>query len=135
MSLYTHGKEKELSLDGTTYLRNESYNIEPGYVGLSYGRVQDAAFSYLRIQNNNTDLRTVSDYINYVRSGGHLFVLNTNGYGSIAKYLFGNLQNPSLIKGVRITATPGPSVVENYSPISVSSTPTLAVEATRHMHY
>jgi hypothetical protein len=44
-------------------------------------------------QNNNTlgssILRATSDYISYVKSGGNLIVLNTNGYGSISNLLFG----------------------------------------------
>ncbi|GEM_PF-5896493 len=55
--------------------------------------------SYDPPKNNNykldsSSLRETSDYISYVKSGGNLIVLNTNGYGSISNVLF-NLGNSS----------------------------------------
>jgi hypothetical protein len=78
---------EQLSLNGTQYLRQEYHGIS-GHLGLSYGHVQDVVFNSFDIEDaEKLNLRDLPDYLKYVNSGGHLFVLNTNGYGSIANYL------------------------------------------------
>lgn len=79
--------QERLFLNGINYLQRE-YQSKPGQLGLSYGRIQDIVFDDFKVQDSDElNQRKLSNYLPYLRSGGHLFVLNTNGYGSIAKYL------------------------------------------------
>ncbi len=81
--------EEQLFLNGTKYyLPPIIPPTSSGYLGLSYSRTQDVVFDHYNIRElSKLNLRPLSDYITYVKSGGHLIVLNTNGNGSIANSL------------------------------------------------
>ncbi|MGB7956706.1 MAG: hypothetical protein WCF23_22265, partial [Candidatus Nitrosopolaris sp.] len=95
--------QQELFLNGTRYLHRDYNANKFGYLGLSYGRIQDVVFRNFKIQeskkNQTSDMKQqeLSNYMKYVNSGGHLVVLNTNGYGSIANSLF-NISDSSLLE-------------------------------------
>ncbi len=85
------GLQQHLFLNGTKYYLAQGigHSSKSGYLGLSYSRIQDVLFERYNVQDMSTlDLRPSSDYMTYVKSGGHLIVLDTNGYGSIAHSLF-----------------------------------------------
>ncbi len=79
---------EHLLLNSFEYLQQQ-YNGKSGRLGLSYGRMHDLAFTNFKVEDfRESNLRNVSDYLTYVNNGGHLFVINTNGYGIIADYLY-----------------------------------------------
>ena len=78
---------ERLSLNGIEYLRQPNHG-ESGRLGLSYGRIHDLVFHSFKLEVfDESNMRRVDDYIKYTRDGGRLFILNTNGYGSIANYI------------------------------------------------
>lgn len=90
--------QSRLFLNGSLYLtvphsQTRDYFVsEPKYVGLSYGRLKNIVFDDFNVHESNvsstiTITNNISNYLNYVSAGGNLTVLNTNGYGSIAKYM------------------------------------------------
>ena len=103
MKLSIQDKSQGLSLNGPEYLRR-NHDVKSGYVGLGYTRIKDIVFDYFNLQESPNKIKNMSAeridpllsrYIAYVKSGGNLVVLNTNGYGSIANYLF-NMSDPSI---------------------------------------
>jgi hypothetical protein len=68
----------------------------------------------------NSSLRETSDYISYVKSGGNLIVLNTNGYGSISDILF-NLGNSSY-ETSKIVLPSSNSLPVNVTVVPITST-------------
>ncbi|PWU80636.1 MAG: hypothetical protein DLM72_11220 [Candidatus Nitrosopolaris wilkensis] len=100
------GTHDELFLNGTSYMHNE-HAATAGYLGLSYVRTQDAVFDHYEIQElSKLNLRPLSDYIRFVNGGGHLIVLDTNGYGSIGNSMFNsnNMSEPSSLQGSKMTS-------------------------------
>ncbi|PWU78938.1 MAG: hypothetical protein DLM72_20045 [Candidatus Nitrosopolaris wilkensis] len=100
-------QEQELFLNGTNYLHTE-HAATSGYLGLSYSRIQDVVFDRYKVQElSKMNVLQLDDYMSYVKSGGHLIVLNTNGYGSIANSVF-NFNNikPSPTEPNRLTKIP-----------------------------
>jgi hypothetical protein len=97
----TNSNRVGLKLNDTKFIgystTASNHNIEPGYAGLSYNRVNDVIFKHFDSrqlkQAGTLDAEDLSSYIRYVASGGHLIVLNTNGYGSIANFLFNRLNS------------------------------------------
>ena len=66
-------EDQQLLINGSKYLEGNYSASRPGYLGLSYGRVQDAVFQSYGVQEGNKpNLRSASDYIAYVKSGGNL---------------------------------------------------------------
>jgi len=87
------GKLGALLLNGTKYL-HQDYG-KSGYIGLRLDRIHDVVFDHIEInKSDKLNLRDPLDYISYVKSGGNLIVLNTNGYHSISGVLF-NMSDPS----------------------------------------
>jgi hypothetical protein len=81
-------ENQQLLINGSKYFEGKYNASRPGHIGLSYGRVQNAVFQYYRVQEGNKlNLRSASDYIDYVKAGGNLIVLNTNRNGLLAKSL------------------------------------------------
>lgn len=112
MSISKQDNNLQLSLNGTSYNShtNDNYKANrPAHYGLAYSRVVDVKFDDFKFQeaNKNSGSPSLSDYITYVRSGGHLTVLNTNGYGSIANYLFNTHRSSSLssMKSIQLPIT------------------------------
>jgi len=110
------GKQRHvIFLNGTKYLLGESNSIPTGKLGLSYSRIQDVMFNSFKIQetNYNPTGRTMSEYIKYVKAGGHLIVLDTNGYGSLANFLFRSTVHPTYLKEISLISA-------NYSNSRIS---------------
>ncbi len=79
------GEREQLFLNGTRYADRISTDNTKGYLGLSYGRMQNVIFEDFKLRElSKLNVRPISDYINYVKAGGHLYVINTDGYGDIA---------------------------------------------------
>jgi hypothetical protein len=101
MSLSIEGSTERLTLNGTEYLNphlnpingnKEESTDNNGNMGLSYGRIKNIDFhDFVFYDYDKIDQRELIDYIQYAESGGNLFVFNTNGYGSVANYLFNAL--------------------------------------------
>jgi hypothetical protein len=118
MTLSMQGNSQELILNDTAYLHRAYNNKETGYLGLSYGRIQDVVFDYFKVQEvNKLNLRQLPDYITYAKSGGNLIVLNTNGQGDIANYLLNmSLSDDPSIKVRKLVTM---SNNDNYGNISL----------------
>lgn len=88
MTLSTDDKSEHIYLNGIEIVNRVYENRPNGYVGLGYGRAREVIFDNFRVQMNEGPSFSSADYIRYVQGGGHLVVLNTNGYGSIEKSFF-----------------------------------------------
>jgi len=97
MTLSKQGEKEDLFLNGTRYLTQQKEDGKSGHIGLSTNRVKEVFIDHFHIKNmNKLNLRDFSDYLSYVSSGGHLIVLNTNGYGKISD-LFLNSEDSSTV--------------------------------------
>jgi len=68
-----------------------SVNLEnmPGKIGLGYFRFYELSFDDFSLTcARSVILRPIQDYLDYLRSGGRIILLNTNGYGFFADDLF-----------------------------------------------
>jgi len=95
----------ELYINNKRILSIHINNIK-GWVGLFYGRFNSVSFDDFKINGSRQiNIRPHQDYINnYVKKGGKLIVLNTNGYYSFADSLFyvkKETATCSLIKGIK----------------------------------
>jgi len=103
MTFSKQGEREDLFLNGTRFLTQQEDIVKSGYVGISVDRSEEVIFDHFNIQKmNKLNLRNFSDYLSYVKSGGHLIVLNTNGYGSISN-LFLNSDDLSPILSKNLT--------------------------------
>jgi len=85
----------ELYLNGKKVLSANITNIE-GLVGLFYGRFNSVAFDDFSVAGSKKlNIRSVEHYVNYMKGGGTLIVLDTNGYESFADILF-NIDNQTM---------------------------------------
>lgn len=97
MSLHFNETSKSVTLSGTDSLLGNvivtmqipNVGNKKGYLGLSYGRIENMIFDGYTI--NETRDFPLDNYLRYVREGGNLVVLNTNGYGDIASSFFKNV--------------------------------------------
>lgn len=93
LSANSENNFEHLFINGTEYLQQLYYG-KLGRLGLSYGRTNDLTFSnFMSIGKDESHIRKVSDYMSYVKNGGHLFILNTNGYGAISDYISHNIHD------------------------------------------
>ncbi len=128
LALNIQGNSREILLNGTRYFGDYSIRNQ-GYVGLSYGRIHDIIFDSFKIDecDNNEPQDLSSNYVKYVNDGGNLFVLNSNGYGSLADYLFNGSSSHSDFQTFKLVTVPnGHSRVTsgtNDSSNSISLTP------------
>jgi hypothetical protein len=81
------GDSCSIYVDNTLFYTAHMKNVK-GNVGLGYEGFYSVAFSQFQVEGTgNVALRNFNDYTDYVRSGGRLIVLNTNGYGRFADSL------------------------------------------------
>ncbi len=98
MTLSKQGKNEEIFLDGTKYLTQEESVSRLGKIGLSVDRINEVSFDHFSVQQmNKLNQRNFTDYISYVDSGGHLIVLNTNGYGQFYNQFLNSNDSPTRI--------------------------------------
>ncbi|MEO9320269.1 MAG: hypothetical protein ABI361_06320 [Nitrososphaera sp.] len=114
----------ELLLNGTKVLSKEGATQDGGLLGLSYGRVKSVSFDDFH-GTVTTDSRPGYDYLKYAYSGGHLIVVNSNGYGDIGKAL--NIQaaktesfNAKNSSAVNTTLGQGMNYYQNHDSSSTS---------------
>ncbi len=94
MTLRFNDKSKSVTLNGidpvlgniVVTLQIPHEGNKEGYLGLSYGRGGNFIFDNFEI--NETRHFPLDNYIRYVKEGGNLVVLNTNGYGEFAHSFF-----------------------------------------------
>jgi hypothetical protein len=88
ITINVNGVLNRILINGKPYLSIELENVL-GRVGLRYYRFYQVLFDdFLLNYSVSLNLRPMEDYINFLKSGGKLIVLNTNGYNSFARSLF-----------------------------------------------
>jgi hypothetical protein len=77
-----------LYLNGTKYVTAKTYRQE-GRLGIRMTGFYQVLFSYFKIDASAPiQIRAPTEYLDYVREGGRLVILNTNGYGYFADLMF-----------------------------------------------
>ncbi len=87
VTLIKQAKSENLILNDTEYSHPDGSD-QSGYIGLGYTR---AHIVYDHVDLNQMEkpgLQDLPDYLTYVKSGGSLIVLNTNGYGTFSNEFF-----------------------------------------------
>ena len=84
-SITLNGTDSVLGKVGVT-LQIPNEGNKKGHLGLSYARGRNIIFDDFRIDAIHSS--PIDNYIRYAKEGGELVVLNTNGYGEIASFLF-----------------------------------------------
>jgi hypothetical protein len=83
------GAETSLYINGSQYLSMQSSIMNSGSIGLESNRFYQTLFTDFKVLSATyTQSRNIDDYLSYVKNGGNLIVLNTNGYGYFADQLF-----------------------------------------------
>ena len=78
----------ELSINNSTLSIPNSETVQ-GKIGLRYYRLDSVSFDDFMVNySQSLNLRPFNDYIAYLNSGGKLVVVNSNGDGSFANYMF-----------------------------------------------
>ncbi len=103
VTITVNGTINQIAVNGKTYLSIELENI-PGRIGLRYYRFYQVSFDDFSLTYNvPLNLRPTEDYVNYLKSGGKLIVLNTNGYNYFGNTLLkplGYTFNVEKIEGI-----------------------------------
>ena len=105
ITINVDGVLNRILINGKPYLSIALENV-PGRVGFRYYRLYQVLFDYFLLNYSvSLNLRPIEDYINFLKSGGKLIVLNTNGYNSFARSLF-SLENSTFnakkVEGVKV---------------------------------
>jgi hypothetical protein len=88
ITINVNGALNQISINRKPYLSIELENL-PGRVGLRYYRFHQVSFDDFSINYSvSLNIRPIEDYLNFLKSGRKLIVLNTNGYNYIASSLF-----------------------------------------------
>ncbi|MHA1834276.1 MAG: hypothetical protein ACTSV7_09810, partial [Candidatus Baldrarchaeia archaeon] len=106
ITVTVNGTLNRISINNKPFLSIELENI-PGRIGLRYYRFYQVSFdNFMVIARTSLNLRPIEDYIEFVKSGGKLVILNTNGYNFFGSNLF-SLENSSFdaekIEGIKTT--------------------------------
>lgn len=87
LTVSVQGDAAALNTNGSQYLSTKS-SITGGQLGIRSTRFYQLLFTgFKAVSFNDVQLRNVEEYLNYVKEGGKLVVLNTNGYGYFADML------------------------------------------------
>jgi len=87
VTVSVNGTLNQISIDGKPFLSVNLENVA-GRIGLGY-RFYELSFDYFSLTYTTLiGLRPIQDYLDYLRSGGRIILLNTNGYGFFADDLF-----------------------------------------------
>jgi hypothetical protein len=87
VTVSVNGENTFLNINGSQYLSMKS-SITGGLLGIRTTRFYQVLFTgFDSVSCNDIQLRNVDDYLGYVKAGGRLVVLNTNGYGYFADRL------------------------------------------------
>ena len=88
LTVSTQTRTIVLSINGTEYL-SANYSPSNGLIGLKSTRFYQTVFTDFKVTSlTSFQYRNVADYLSYVKDGGNLIVLNTNGYGYFGNELF-----------------------------------------------
>ncbi|MCW4029668.1 MAG: hypothetical protein NWE92_08485 [Candidatus Bathyarchaeota archaeon] len=83
LKLTVSGENRVMSLNGTNLISHT--NNVAGQVGVHYNRFFQVGFDDFLVEYYSTTFRPVTDYLNYVQSGGHLIILDKTGTGYFAQ--------------------------------------------------
>ena len=87
LSVSVQGQYAAFYINGSQYLSTNS-SIMGGQIGIRMNRFYKVLFTGFEVvSSNEVHLRNVEEYLSYVKAGGELVVLNTNGYGYFADRL------------------------------------------------
>ena len=101
ITVVVNGTLSQIMINGRTYLSMDLENT-PGEIGLRYHRFYQISFDELSLAYTaSLNLRPVEDYLDFLKSGGRLIVLNTNGYHVFANLLF-SIKNSTTVDVNRI---------------------------------
>jgi hypothetical protein len=85
LTLSVKGKKVLLYVNGTQCLSADTM-VSGGRLGIRSTRFYKVLFTSFKADTfTSLQLRDVNNYLDYVRSGGRLIILNTNGYGYFAE--------------------------------------------------
>ncbi len=88
ITVTVNGALNEIFINGITFLSSNLESIS-GKIGLRYLRFFAVSFDDFSVAHTTqVSLRPVKDYLDHLRSGGQVIVLNTNGHGYFADDLF-----------------------------------------------
>lgn len=87
LTISASNKSQELFINGTKYLQSTD-DVEAGRTGLIFSRVSDVLFDDFKVLHNHSSAYTsTKNLFEFVKNGGALFVINTEGHGDIAEFL------------------------------------------------
>ncbi|MCJ7631553.1 hypothetical protein MUP77_04030 [Candidatus Bathyarchaeota archaeon] len=88
VTVSVNGTLNQILINGKPFLSVNLENVT-GRIGLGYLRFYEVSFDgFSAAYTVSVNLRPVNDYLDYLRSGGRIILLNTNGYGFFADDLF-----------------------------------------------
>jgi hypothetical protein len=110
ITISAQGNMLSLFVNGTQYL-SKIEEVYGGRLGIRVRRFYEVLFSGFKAEANRfIQLRDGNDYLEYVKNGGRLIVLNTNGYGyfanKILSYYNGTGIKSSVINGFQSLKIP-----------------------------
>ena len=103
-----------LYINGSQCLSTASISLNKGLLGIENTRFYQTLFTNFKVVSHSiVEYRNVEDYVNYVENGGHLIILNTNGYGYFANKLL-NIGNQNITTRV-ISSTQEIDILSNLT--------------------
>jgi hypothetical protein len=89
MDLYSNNGSYNLALNGSNYkLYEHGVNETQGFVGLGYNGVKSVDFKrFDRWEDEMMKQMILNSYFQFIKDGGNLYVLNTNGYGTFSQLI------------------------------------------------
>ena len=88
ITVSVNGTLNQISINDKPYLSIELENI-PGRIGLRYYKLYQTVFDDFTINYEvKLNMRAVDNYLDFLKSGGEIIVLNTNGYNFFGNNLF-----------------------------------------------
>lgn len=103
VTVVVNGTLNRIYIDNKLFLSVKLENI-PGRIGLRYYRFHQVSFDdFSIVYKISLNLRSVEDYIEFLKLGGRIVILNTNGYNFFGKTLF-SLKN-DIFKAEKIEGT------------------------------
>ena len=93
MTVSKNGNVETLYINGKKYLSRNLVENPNGFIGISTFGSNNIIFNELRVSAEACSTIPYSEYFEYMKNGGNLFVYNTNGYGHIFNLLTNLLNN------------------------------------------
>jgi hypothetical protein len=100
ITISAQGNMLSLFVNGTQYL-SKIEEVHGGRLGIRVTRFYEVLFSGFKAEANRfVQFRDGDEYLEYVRNGGRLIVLNTNGYGYFANRMLNYYNGTGIKSGV-----------------------------------